>query len=103
MTDEFTVNQWGTPPDTTTGRKSKYVARMEVVKQRNLQEPEVWGVVARFGNEAAARSRASLLRKEYNNFEAIAVDAADPDAPDDWVVWARWGQANKKKKEKLHG
>ena len=101
MTDEFTVNQWGVPPDTEIGRKSKYAARMEVVKQRNLQDPDVWGVVARLTNEASARSRASLLRKEYDNFEAVAIP--DDETPGNWLIWARWGQMNKMKKARAHG
>lgn len=101
--NDFTVNQWGTPAITEVKRKSKYAARMEVVKARNLQDPDVWGVVGALTNESSARSRASMLRKEYPRFEAVAV--ADENQPGLWLLWARWGQGKSagEKKEKKNG
>ncbi|GAF97304.1 unnamed protein product, partial [marine sediment metagenome] len=62
--ETFTVDRWGQPPaEATKPRRSKYLARIEVVRERNKTEPETWGVIAEFDKEASARSRQSLVKK----------------------------------------
>lgn len=87
MTDEyFTVKDWGQPPGEAISGKSKYDSRIEVVRARNKDEPELWGVIGEYTVETSARSQASTLRQRHKDME-FSVAYQEPDTK--WVIWAR--------------
>jgi hypothetical protein len=85
--DPLVVDRWGTPPSIAVSRRSIYENRLEVVRFRNKEEPELWGVVGELNTKMSAQSRTSTLRGQHSNFEFAY--AEDEDNTGKWLIWAR--------------